>query len=424
MPSKDICFLCGETGIVGEDMQQIQMRCTCPNQHTVDRFVHTACIEVHTIQCPQCGLRVHRQDFTGHSRNIACQSCTEDDCEDCEHESDSQSVPVCQWCGRSTRRRQQSVIRDYSANPQFVLAKKPYEKYAFGIELEVECDGIDAPEGALATAKYLKKLGKRDYITMKHDGSLENGYEIVTQPRSRSELRATLDWHEFLKYLSKNHHNSYKSGRCGLHIHVSKVFTVRTLDKIGLTVWHLRELLAQFSQRRGKYRYCQFSLNMCAHKNTEKYYAIRMVTGQKTIEFRFPRGTLSFPRFLATIQCIDTLIQFAQQYQMSFLALDKRRSYDSESNILRSLRVQKEFLRFCKEQAYAQHFYKYIKDRPLVVRHPPEFSQELFIGLQEFYGIKPKKAKKKLSKKVPTGPVYAAVIPNPHWTIETSEDDE
>jgi len=109
---------------------------------------------------------------------------------------------------------------------------------------------------------------------------------------------------------------------------------------------------------------------------------------------------------------------------MSFLALDKRRSHDSESNMLRSLRVQKEFLRFCKEQAYAQHFYKYIKDRPLVVRHPPELSQELFVGLQEFYGIKPKKARKKRSKTVPTGPVYTAVTPNLYRTIETSEDDE
>lgn len=410
MPSKDICYLCGRTGIMGEDMQVLQMRCTCPNEHTVDRYVHTACIELHTVECPQCHKRVHRDDFTGQSRNTQCGTCTEDDCEDCPHDQASSTIRVCQWCGRSSgRRRQRSPIREYGVNPTFVPAKKDYEKYSFGIELEVECDGIDASDGALQTARHLKKIGKRDYISMKHDGSLENGYEMVTQPCSRSGLRETFDWHDFLKWLSKNRHNSYKSGRCGLHIHVSKVFTVYTLDKIGLTVWHLRELLAQFSQRRGRYRYCQFSLNMCAHRNTEKYYAIRMVTGQKTIEFRFPRGTLSFPRFLATIQCIDVIIQFAQRHQMSFLALNKKASTEGPKNIQRSLRVQAAFLEFCKTQAYAQHFYKYIKERPLVLRHPPELSTELFKGLETFYGIKPPKKKRKTSVKTPVGATYVQV---------------
>jgi hypothetical protein len=412
---KDICYICGEICVIDDNAGEYNFRCTCGEQHWVSRTVCTRCTD--SIQyCDSCEMWVHTDDVAPQEDfGDICADCDtdENDCDDCEYSPDREANIRCRWCAGH---REHHNIVNASQNPTFHMQKEAHEKYCFGFELEVEMlekSHKCAEQGVLQTIKYLKKVKKTDYAAFKHDGSLQNGYEIVTQPYARSALNQHFNWHDFLKNLAKTEHSSFESGNCGLHIHVSKVFTSRQLQKIGWTTWHLRELLARFSERRGRYDFCHWEPIMCGSENTGKYYALRMQTGKKTIEFRFPRGTLNFKRFLATYQCIDAIIQFALQHSYSLLKPTRKGgTHDSQYALKRTAYVQKLFLNFIKYQGYAQHFYKYLTEHSLAVHEPHAiFADTLFAGLKAFYArhaspkmkevIKAAKKERKPRKKAP-----------------------
>lgn len=97
-----------------------------------------------------------------------------------------------------------------------------------GVELEVEKKST-TPAGIERSV--IGDLTK-DYAILKSDGSLNNGFEIVTAP-------ATLAYHQqaWDKFFDKEngsarHLTSWASGRCGMHVHICrKVFTPLHLGK-------------------------------------------------------------------------------------------------------------------------------------------------------------------------------------------------
>lgn len=95
-----------------------------------------------------------------------------------------------------------------------------------GVELEVERRS-DAPRNIERMT--IGDLGK-EYAILKSDGSVPNGYEIVTAPCTLGYHLTR--WEKFFnnsaKYLS-----SYVSGNCGMHVHISrKAFTPLHLGKM------------------------------------------------------------------------------------------------------------------------------------------------------------------------------------------------
>jgi hypothetical protein len=80
----------------------------------------------------------------------------------------------------------------------------------------------------------LKKFGPVDDAVMeishlvsnanayiKHDGSLENGYELVTQPRTlKSWFNSHKQFNQLFREMRKIGLRSYTGGRCGLHVHI------------------------------------------------------------------------------------------------------------------------------------------------------------------------------------------------------------
>ncbi len=350
-----ICFECGAWGDLGWDIHPYNLVCPCGSCHeATERFICKKCADK-IVTCIACGRKAYITDCTKETTVPACAGDYDPDDPDCappqSQTSAQQAVVgyVCVQCRNPQQQEERSIIGNYNSSMRYTPFKKPFEKYAMGIELEVELKSNVRPNSmANRVLAYLKRHGFEKLMLFKEDGTLTNGYEIVSQPFSRSAMRSEFWWYKFLTYLSKTGHTSYESGHCGLHIHVSKVFDDRTCEHIGRVAYALRELLGQFSFRKGYYDYCMFDPIMYSTANTGKYYAMRMKTGKETIEFRFARGTLNHRRFIATVQCIDVLIQFALSIPRSALRLS-------------NTQITQRFIDYVKRAGYAQLFYSYIK---------------------------------------------------------------
>ena len=141
-------------------------------------------------------------------------------CEDCANRHTT-------WCERCDQREpedeacgyQGGRIHDYSYKPlpifHAVDNDPDVDRFMFmGTELEVEdreCHngGAQIVEDALGNLVYCK-----------HDGSLNNGFEIVTHPMTLAYVHQ-LDW-SFTEKLIQTGHRSWDTDTCGIHIHVDR----------------------------------------------------------------------------------------------------------------------------------------------------------------------------------------------------------
>ena len=173
----------------------------CPDCNTVyptddevaindgDYFVCQTCAESYYIQCDDCGRYFSTDNIINVEDDRYCQDCL-------DSQIDCGNIDTCGCCGDyfytenmhwndydgcyycyNCRDDDDDLIRSYHDNPSLVMFPDTNEPH-FGIELEV--DGGDSPDD-LATAL-------RDILTnhayFMHDGSLDNGVEIITQPHT------------------------------------------------------------------------------------------------------------------------------------------------------------------------------------------------------------------------------------------------
>jgi len=179
------------------------------------------CTENHASWCERC----EEYSTSGHFyiRDVGeswCDSCTENRasyCDDC----DDYYADGCQNCDERGR-----DIHDYQYRPDPIFRSVEGEstKLYFGIEIETEVNrsGYDIS----ACSEYAAQLEhEHDLAYLKHDGSLNNGFEIVTHPASHAyymkednPLWETLETLRQRPYAMK----SWDTGTCGLHIHISR----------------------------------------------------------------------------------------------------------------------------------------------------------------------------------------------------------
>lgn len=164
-----------------------------------------------TSQCASCGHYFYCDEVTydDHDDSDYCEPCYRDTWRECNE------------CGReySPGRGTHNCFRGinyYSYKPQPIFHGRA--PYYFGIELEVEQIDTDFSLDSGVTIVQ-STLGGRAY--MKEDGSLENGFEIVTHPHSLAEFQESVNW-EFLTRLKGEGFRSWDTSSCGLHVHISR----------------------------------------------------------------------------------------------------------------------------------------------------------------------------------------------------------
>jgi hypothetical protein len=205
----------------------------------------------------------------------------------------------------SSKRYQRPILDAWS---------KQYNRF-FGVELEVEVrsDRFDR----LDKATYLNDLindgniGQRTFF--ENDGSLNSGFEIISQPMSLPMHREVWSWLNDKDAVAGL--RSHNTTTCGLHVHVSR--TGLTKLQIAKMVAFVNdpnnEHLIRAIARRYAEGYCKIKEKKLgsAHYSTDRYEAINL-TGSNTIEFRIFKGSLKYESVIAALEFCHALVEFTR----------------------------------------------------------------------------------------------------------------
>lgn len=297
-----------------------------------DENLCPTCLEEETILCDRCGDRIWRESDRGDQSRALCEDCYYDyytRCTTCRaliHNDDAyyrdedEDIPFCYHCYEETAKR--GMIHSYNYKPEPVFYGNGGR--FFGVELEIDCAGEDAEyaQEILASANKTEK-----HLYCKHDGSLNDGFELVSHPMTLEYHQETMPWEDIMEVALRLGYLSHKAKTCGLHIHVNRSSfgnsTIEQESAIARVLYfvenHWLELL-RFS-RRTEYQLSQWAARygrkdspkavLDAAKDSYARYTCVNLTNYATIEFRIFRGTLKYNTFIATLQLVDEICKVA-----------------------------------------------------------------------------------------------------------------
>jgi len=162
-------------------------------------------------------------------------------------------------------------------------------------------------------------------IYCKHDGSINDGFEMVSHPMTLDYHINNMNWLDVFEKAVEMDYRSHNTSTCGLHIHCSRSAFGKDYEQqeqaIGRVVFfverHWNELV-KFSRRTldnlnhwaAKYATISSTTEETYKKAKDKrmgrYVAVNL-ENYNTIEFRLFRGTLRYKTFLATLQLVDEI---------------------------------------------------------------------------------------------------------------------
>ena len=330
-----------------------------------DHMLCPDCLEEHTVLCDCCGDRIWLDDNEGDQDLYLCAHCRERyylRCTRCGrliheerayYDGDDDDEPFCDSCYHSSERI--NGIRNYHYKPvPYFYGEGP--RY-FGVELEVDGAGEDK-ENARRVLSVANRIA--DHLYIKHDGSLDEGFELVTHPMSLYYHCNEMPWQAVLNTVIDMGYRSHQTGTCGLHCHVSRnAFgeTEAEQDAVIARILffvekHWMELL-KFSRRTprqlerwaSRYGYKEQPKDILDHakKGGIGRYACVNLNNEHTIEFRLFRGTLKLNTLIATLQIVDRICDVA-----IFLSDDEIKELSWSSFV--SGCIQPELIQYLKER--------------------------------------------------------------------------
>lgn len=155
---------------------------------------------------------------------------------DTHQRSDEAGEYICYEC-RVTQGY--ALIRNYSwkAVPTFLGDDDPNALF-MGFENEFSFSGKLTPHGRQLARAYNER-----FIHLKHDGSIDNGFEAVSQPMTFEYFKSQ-DWGPFFDIKCR------KSESCGLHVHLNrKAFNPKHLLKFLKFFYHNRHFTTFIAER-------------------------------------------------------------------------------------------------------------------------------------------------------------------------------
>ena len=200
-----------------------------------------------------------------------------------------------------------------------------FERF-FGVELEVEVRN-DRSQHAEELNAVLNdgKVGHRCFF--ESDGSLSNGFEIITQPMG-------LDMHEsFWEWVKRPHLlrglSSHNTSTCGLHVHVTRAgLSKLQLSKMVAFVNHPdnRALIEAIARRYGS-EYARYysskRVGNALRGDTNRYEALN-IESRKTVEFRMFKGSLKYESIISAVQFANALVNFCSDQSGYGFKLDTK----------------------------------------------------------------------------------------------------
>lgn len=258
-------------------------------------------------------------------------------CDECEHYTED----GCDDCAGDMHNGER-VVHDYNYRPDAVFhVTKDNERLFFGFELEMEL-GYDRADAALYA---YNKLEPDDYAYLKNDGSLDDGFELVTHPMTFDFLmddEASQEvWDTIYALREKYNARSYNTRTCGFHIHISRsgfnggAHMHRFLNLVYSNPKLYQKLAGRSSDQWAKFddvyrRYYDdytgtykltksFKDKLSGYRNSDRYSAVNTLN-QHTLEMRIFKGTMSIPALKAHIQLAHASVEYTRNLSVQQVA--------------------------------------------------------------------------------------------------------
>jgi len=304
------------------------------------------CVAEYTTICCYCEEQFFTEDcrWLDDSDDYWCESCWDRRVSYCSrhdyHYSDSNGCYRCEddpeededeglikgYCYKpraefhfvSTRHGKKVILSNANAMPSSV------DKPTLGIELETEAVHCDRYDGARLAQEIFGSLAY-----LKSDGSLNNGYEIVTHPFTLDYWRERVDTTR-LRELANMGMRSSNTNTCGLHIHVGRKYFQKNITSMYrfMALFHANNEQWRKIAGRSESTYARWSdqerENMMDYiryitthgrigqsANFDRYVALNL-QNHSTIELRFFKGTLNARSLNARIEAVDAACRFAR----------------------------------------------------------------------------------------------------------------
>ena len=247
-------------------MKEMRACCACGALHPVeeltefdDSYLCETCLHRETVRCQRCGERIWTDDNAGDGHTPLCQRCFDNyyiacrDCgrvileEDAYYESYDDYEARCYSCHCREGKR---VINDYYYHPEPVFYGSGSDRY-FGIELEIDRGGENEQK-----AKQILEVANASgdgLVYIKHDGSLEDGMELVSHPATVDFHRNHFPWAAIMEKAKSLGYVSHKGGTCGLHFHVNRDSFGATLEEQEACIARILYLHEAFWKQHLKY---------------------------------------------------------------------------------------------------------------------------------------------------------------------------
>ena len=316
--------------------------CHCGQTHPLENRVMVSddalcerCANEETVICSRCGERVYRDDNAGDENTPLCQPCYDRHYTSCErcgriihlddayYEDDDEDCPLCYDC--HTHARRNKMIEDYYYKPE-PLFRGDGPRY-FGVELEI--DGAGEDDTSAQKVMEIANGNGLENLYCKHDGSLDDGFEMVTHPMTLEYHMKEMPWARILQEAIHLGYTSHQATTCGLHVHVNRnAFgdTEEAQDAVIARILYFFEKnweeLLKFSRRTPRqlerwatrYGYKDQPKELLDHAKKGYHggrYTSVNLTNTDTIEFRIFRGTLKYNTLIATLQLLDRICDVA-----------------------------------------------------------------------------------------------------------------
>jgi len=322
-----------------------ELCCKCVIRILVDDMLHNNdgdnycedCYNEKYCHCSVCEEEILNADAFTHSDETYCGDCFNErftTCENCENtisndeafydeESDHYFCHSCH-CNRVGKN-----IHEYSYHPTEEFKKMKWEDDLFlGLELEVRHE--DAAKKSEKFIKFLEVEKVKKLFYLKHDTTVDEGegkgFEIVSHPATLHYWHKQIKMQKIITWLKKEEFDAEESGKCGIHIHISRAFfTDLEVAKLRLFFKKNMEQLKKFSRREvgetdssDPYHFCSFEdladkeiLNNIGQNS--RYWALNLNSSRETVEIRLFRATLDYQRFLAILQFSEAISRFVKR---------------------------------------------------------------------------------------------------------------
>lgn len=301
------------------------------------------CDECHTdysAACDHCGDNVHERNTYTDGHFTVCSGCYDAyyySCSSCgdilhmDHANIIEGEAYCDSCNPC-----EILSHDEKLSPVFYGEGK----LRLGVELEIDGDYHCGP--SYEAAQRIKETAEEVYC--KYDGSLNEGFEIVTHPATLDYHMNMLSWEDITRIAREYGYRSHDAGTCGLHVHMSRDAFGTSLDEQEKNIVKLIYIIERHWRQVKKFtRRTDEELNRWARsylsesereyfenikehtmyargKGLGKYVAVNL-SHTHTIELRLFRGTLKLTTLYATLQFCEALHHVVMNYDIESIRM-------------------------------------------------------------------------------------------------------